>query len=249
MEFSQRSRDIFLRYQKENFYNLHKKRSPEQMHKIFKEIGSFYNKFSPTGCSRNFLAVSSDIDSEIEKAKSYGNLSKSSAYTSTSSNRQKKNFHVFPSLGAVQKKKITLQSSESKKIANEILESPGKIGLEEKVPKTLRLRKINKIIFRCKGIQSDVNAESEEVKVQIGNNINKFERLSKKLKTEDEESEIVTRCKEHCDDDRYTDSDIIKITKGLRRSGKKIWKFNHVAFMKGVDKVVCSFKQIKGEEM
>ena len=247
MELSQRSREIFLRYQNDNFHRLQRKRSPDEIHKIFQEIGTFYNKFSPSGCSKNFLAVSSDIDREIEKAKSYGNISRSSAIASTSICKPYQNFKLFPSLRKTHQKPSKYQSSSKPSV--KLTESTeARINLYDKMPKSLRLRKINKIIFNCEGIKSDISEESAAVKSNIGGSKNGFKALSKILKIKDQESDILTRCKEHCDDNKYSENDLIKIAKGLRRNWKKIWKFNHISFMKSVDKVVCSFKQFKEDD-
>lgn len=239
MELPPKSKKIYLRLHKYNPNNYRKKKSPEQVHKIFQEIGSIYSKFSPSGCSKNFLAVSSDIDTEIEKAHSLALISGLNTQGKGSiSNSPVKKAKLFPALYPSPQKSLEKVGSKFEALRVEDSPSIFKNNAKSEVP--IRLKKINQIILQCRGMREDISVESTEAQEIIGKNKSNYEKLSKRFKSK-QDMNLANRVLDHLDKDEYSIEDLIKISKSFR-SGKKIWRFNHISFMKGVDKDVSSFK-------
>lgn len=242
MELPPTSKKIYMRLHKYNPNNYRKKNSPEQIHKIFQEIGSICNKFSPSGCSKNFLAMSSDIDTEIEKAHSLASIAGLNTQGKGSlSNSPVKRPKLFPILNSSPPKSLTKLNSKLEAI--KIENSSTIIGSNRKNEIPIRLKKINQIILQCKGMREDISIESTEAQEVFGKSKSHYEKLSKRFKNKQDMS-MANRVKEHLDKVDYSIEDLIKISKNFR-SGKRIWKFNHISFMKGVDKDVSSFKTSK----
>ena len=243
MELPSKSRKLYLRLNKEKTFNYRKKKSPERFRKILQDIGSINNKFSPSGCSKNFLAVGSDIDREIEKAQSHASFSGFLQYNRESINNSPvKKLTFFPALQKSQEKNlITINTKLSPSNNEDMPKTSLKDKLKLGVP--IRLKKINQIILRCKDMRQDILVENTEAQENIGKSKSCYQKLSKKLGSK-ADTNIESRCNQHFKKREYSDEDFIKVSKNFK-NGKRIWKLNHLSFMKGIDKLVTSFKTSK----
>lgn len=244
MELPPKSRKLYMRLHKDRTFNYNKKKSPEQIRKIFQDIGSIYNKFSPTGCSKNFLAVSSDIDREIEKAQSHASFS---GYLNNNkesiNNSPVKKLIFFPALNKSQEKSLIKIHTKLSPFTDENISKNNNLRNKLKLGVPIRLKKINQIILQCKDMREDISVDNTEAQEIIGKSKSSYQKLSKKLGSK-ADINIESRCNQHFNKNEYSDEDFIKVSKNFR-SGKRIWKLNHLSFIKGIDKVVSSFKTSK----
>jgi hypothetical protein len=84
-----------------------------------------------------------------------------------------------------------------------------------------------KVVFDKNKLKSDHASEIKERNKQL--------RPGKQDKQQNMEQTIIERCKKHFEDIELNEDDEIKLTQALKR-GKKIWKQNHFAFIKTIDR-------------
>ena len=96
-----------------------------------------------------------------------------------------------------------------------------------------RLTKINKIIYNCSGLKERFLDEKNKIKYEIPAEaqIEVEESLTNKDGTV-----------RHFEDLDMDEEDEVKLTQALKR-GKKIWKQNHFAFIKNIDKSLRGLDQ------
>lgn len=217
------------------------KLSPERIHNLFKEVNTYYQKLSPSNCSKNMLAINSNIDAEIENAKNLGSISV--IPTSRSQNNSlspNKNRIVLSKLSLTPSKQINLED----KYIKYTLTDPEPVS-ELLIPKDKyrsgRLKKIEKIIDKCSGLKEKIQSIK---RFNLTPLILTPKSIDSPKPEKNFDQQIVERCKKHFSNIKYTDDDTIKMAQALKR-GKKIWKQHHLSFIKKVDKVVNSIANSK----
>ena len=228
-----------LSKRKSKFYN---KLTPERLQILFQNVSACSKRLSPINCSRNILATESDIDKEIEYAKKQASLSpisrKNSENVSVASTRSKINSQrtFIPSI------KSSIYSLRSKTPERFMPKKP-KLSI---IPKTgtrlLRYRgaKIKKLVNQCNELRKNMRKIVEEFKdlmkeARVGYRgivkvIENSMGNSRKKGFLDREKELFEPIKGNLDLE-------LRTAKALKR-GKKVWKFNHITFMKYVDRII-----------
>lgn len=214
------------------------KLSPERIHNLFKEVNCYYQKLSPSNCSKNMLAINSNIDAEIENAKSLGSLSGiATGRSQNNSLSPNKNKIILAKLSLTPSKHIDL---EDKYIKN-TEEYPSEFNIPKDKYRSGRLKKIEKIINKCSGLKEKIESIKRTDLTPLLLTPKKIEPPKKE---KDFDQQIVERCKKHFSNIKYSEDDTIKMAQALKR-GKKIWKQHHLSFIKKVDKVVNSIANSK----
>jgi hypothetical protein len=257
--------------------------SPEKLKSVLKAVNFTYDRLSPTGCSKNILAVNSNLDKEIESIKlkistndlgiqiissemhpgyrsksfltpcSQSKLPPISSPTPNShsklppiSSRTPDSHSKLPyvsSLTPDSHSKLPDTNSLPKKfssrdISESILNSAYPKNLSFISKQTSRIKKLEKIINQCQGIEDEINSDNHQQQVFIETNKDYCGEIFKAIESTDPHKKLIERCRDHgkvTDDDR----ELVKATKALKRN-KKIWKLNHISFMKNVDRAVNS---------
>ena len=226
-----------------NSNEIRAKLSRDRIHHLFKEVDNYYHKLSPSNCSKNLLAINSNLDTEIESAKHLAHLPAIIASRS-------QNASLSPSKRKLNLPYLTNTPSRLMEIKNESFSelsrySNMKISLMNKKLQSGRLTKINKIIYNCSGLKERFLDEKNKIKYEIPAEaqIEVEESLNNKDgKVNDFEKNIIERCKRHFEDLDMDEEDEVKLTQALKR-GKKIWKQNHFAFIKNIDKSLRGLDQ------
>ena len=241
MELTGDKKYLSFKYLRENRRLKYSKLSPERIHNLFKEVDIYSQKLSPSNCSKSILAINSNIDTEIENAKNLGILKLTGSDMPYGSLSPSKNRIFLPKLIITPSKKTNFEHKSEKEFVNyEKLTQGG--YLPRGKHQSGRLSKIDKIIGECSGLKQKIAST-------------RLTHLKKQLKTEssclsssDEEKEfekeIVERCRKHFSNIKNNDEDTVKMAQAMKR-GKKVWKLNHLSFMKNVDRTINSIKSSK----
>ena len=216
--------------------------SPDKLQGIIKIVNTRYEKFSPSGCSKNVLAANSNLDAEIESIKRKlispdpYNFKKPPHLTLTPSPKKFRLPDIKSSrFSMLHDRDISLPTlkktieSDSSRLS---LHPYHEIELQ-------RAKKIDDIISSCKEVEHNTSFNTIRSDRTIKKSRKYFNSIVKFLEGTSIEQKLVERCKEDAQEFEEDQNDLVKMSKVLKRS-KKIWKQNHIAFMKNIDRMVYS---------
>ncbi|OMJ75138.1 hypothetical protein SteCoe_25797 [Stentor coeruleus] len=221
--------------------------SPDRVHKLVQEINIRYERLSPSGCSKNILAANSNIETEIEFAKlqAFSPSLLNSRNSSIASLSPSKNRMKLPEIKDSPSKLFEIKEREYPLLKNGLSFETTKFSLSPLSHyKSSRLRRIDKIIKNCRGLEKEVVNETQVTERTIENSKKYFTGIAKILEGTNIEQSLLERCKNHGMSNEDENQEAVKVAKALRR-GKKVWKQNHISFMKSVDRIVNSFPMLK----
>lgn len=241
MELGNGKKYLSFKYLRENRRINYSKLSPERIHNLFKEVDIYSQKLSPSNCSKSILALNSNIDAEIENAKNLGTPKLLGPTISIGSLSPNKNRIFLPKLNIIPSKNNNFEEKSVIDLMNYPKSTQG-----DYLPKTKyqsgRISKIDKIIDECSGLKKKVAL------IKLSQLKSHLQNESSALSSSDEEKEfkkeIVERCRKNFSNIKYSEEDTIKMAQALKR-GKKVWKLNHLSFMKNVDRIMNSIKSSK----
>ncbi|OMJ80275.1 hypothetical protein SteCoe_19535 [Stentor coeruleus] len=224
------------------------KMSPDRVHRLVQQVNIRYERLSPRGCSKNILAANSNIDAEIEYAKlqAYSpSLINSRNSSNASLSPSKNRYYKLPEIKDSPSKLFEIKERKYSLFKNELGFEKTKFSLSP-LPhyKSSRIRRIDKIIKNCRGLEKEIVNETQVTERTIETNKKYFTEIAKILEGTNTEQNLLERCKKHGMSNEDENQEAVKIAKALRR-GKKVWKQNHISFMKSVDKTVNSFPMLK----
>lgn len=223
------------------------KMSPDRVHKLVQQVNIRYERLSPSGCSKNILAANSNIDAEIEYAKlqAYSPSLLNSRNSSNASLSPPKNRVKLPEIKDSPSKLFEIKERNHSLLKNGLDFETTKFSLSP-LPhyKSSRLRRIDKIIKNCRGLEKELVNETQVTERTIVTSKKYFTGIAKILEGTNIEQDLLERCKKHGMSNEDENQEAVKVAKAVRR-GKKVWKQNHISFMKSVDKIVNSFPMLK----
>lgn len=218
------------------------KMNPDRLHKLLQEVNFRYRKISPSGCSKNILATSSNIDIEIENArqKSY---SPSVIYNQDSfdiSPTPSKNRMKLPAIKSTPLKIFQKKSVKRQRVKHELLLNRKKSSQSPYSHyNNSSIKNIDIIIDNCNGLKNEVLVQTHVSDKTIKQTLKNFANIKKFFKESTIQKNLIERCREHSITKEDNLNDAVKVAKAIKR-GKKVWKQNHISFMKSVDKIVYS---------
>jgi hypothetical protein len=221
------------------------KMNPDRLHRLLHEVNFRYRKFSPSGCSKNTLATSSNIDIEIENArqKSYSPSVNYNPNFSDISSTPSKNRIKQPVIKCTPLKIYHTKSAKRQRVRHESLLDKKKSSPCSHYNNS-SIKNIDMIINNCNGLKNEVFIQAHVSNKTIKQTLKNFDNISKIFKGSAIQENLIKRCKAHSMTKEDNLNDAVKVAKAVKR-GRKVWKQNHISFMKNVDKIVYSFPIFK----
>lgn len=230
--------------------NFHKARSripvkihPDRIQDVLKSVKNRYGKMSPIGCSKNVLAMNSNIDKEIEHAKQ--KISILDTHTEklfSQLNHSPIRISKLPIL-IVSPRKIEFREHSSPLDRSEkALKTTKRTSFSHSRISIARIEKINNIISDCRDIEKTIQVDSNQSERRLKRNHEDFGKIAKILEGVTLEEGLIKRCKTDAKEFFGLHNKPLSTARVLKR-GKKVWKQNHIKFITGLDKIMYSFNR------
>ena len=215
---------------------------PDKLHDILKTVNSRFGKISPSNCSRNILAINSNLDIELDQVKQKMHTPDpqiTKLLSELSFSPMPRKVKLPPIISSPLKKTHEKEGSISL-ISNRLNPDKSRELISTySQHATSRLEKLNNIISDCQVVEKKNSGEIFRSERKIKKNKNYYGNMIKVLEGVTLEQGLIERCKEDAMEFVGDQNEPLMVAKALK-GGKKVWKQNHIKFITNIDKTVHS---------